>query len=271
MNEFDAEEFYLRRAQFVAKTQRLLHSHAASCEVCGARNPTLLEKATICEPDERRVQRWLCRNHAKLLYSLNKKHFPEASVAQKNSQSRVTLPRILVDEIRIHFQIETISASVSIQLGLADVMPAPDYVIDSAQELGKRIRRRMKIAPYSQSKDCACVICKEARPIMLEVHHVDRERNSDRAVYLCTNHHALVSHIQENEQPDERDIADTEARERVATALGEGALNEVDGSFKHALGKLLKERLEIAKAAIANAGQPPEDDDLHAAIESSCC
>ena len=271
MNEFQNETDYLARAQSAMKAQRTTRSQNETCAVCATCNPAVLREVSIEEDDGTRHRDWLCHNHAKLLYALNKKHFPEAASAQKAKNTSVTLPRLLVDEVRIQFELNRISESVAIERMLIPPIPEPSHEIGVARELSKVIRRQMIIDPLSPFPNCACFICGESRPIMIEVHHVDRERNSDRAVYLCANHHALVTQLQETEQPDERDIEEPEVRSFLAAHLGEGVLEEVDGSFRHAVRKLLKARLEVARAAIENASRPPEEDDRDHGFGTSCC
>lgn len=272
MNEFETEIALHSRTQRAEKAQRILGSRDKSCSVCRVCNPTVLEKKQIKEACGSVRVALLCHNHAKLLFALNKLHFADERDNSLAKKAQITPPRKLVDEFRIAFEIGWVSESVDIMWNLSPAVPSGMREIRSAKELSRIIRRQMKFDPYSHFAECACYVCGSAIPIMNEVHHVDRERNSDRAVFLCANHHALITHYQNTEQPDERDIDDPDMRGWIAAHMGEGILGKIDASFQLAVREHLKERYQTAKAAIENMSRPAGDCDTDAEYEfAQCC
>lgn len=260
MNEFESEEDLCDDLTFAAKRERALNSKGKACAVCRIPNPLLLRRIDVEEADGRISNTHLCHNHAVLVYWLNKKYFGDKSEAQKASGEKVTIPRLLIDQFRIDHEISWYRESALFFLKQSPIIPALSHKFGRYDDLRKVIAKQMKRDPFKPYPACACRVCGQDRPIMIDVHHVDRERNSDRAVYLCKNHHALVTDFQERKSFDEREIGQEKFRAFVASEVGESILQQVHSVFRSGTSQKFEQRYKAAMVLIGHIQTPPGSD-----------
>lgn len=268
MNEFETEDIMRERASRSYLAARKRASNGMQCEICNVTNPHLLEQVKIERDGGDLHDAHLCRNHARFLFTRKKR----LSDVFDEKSDRNTVPGILIDEEWLAFQARRIQNSTLFtypdipytnRLALRD----RDLTIEGIEppqfqpydKLKAIVRKHMKIAPFSPHPDCACAVCGEARPIMIEVHHVDRERNSDRAVFLCLNHHVLITLDQEYEQPDDQSIENLDVRAEYATAIGTNGLLNLIYNYRAALSKRVPDRHEHGRSFFDNFHAPVED------------
>lgn len=68
----------------------------------------------------------------------------------------------------------------------------------------KRLMRQEKKLQNLDADEPRCGVCGNDEPKVLEKHHVAGRANSELTVWLCRNHHAIASDMQEDLVPDLR-------------------------------------------------------------------